>query len=107
MRKSGEWMTIWDDRILEYIRANEGTGAVGKIADSDIIRVSNAHVSRRCRKLAEHGLLRDLGNGVYAITERGEAYLNCELDASEDAQDDPIEVNGEDSSSNAEESNST
>lgn len=100
-------MTIWDDRILEYIRHNDGTGRVGQLADSDLIRVSGSHVSRRCRKLAEHGLLRDLGNGVYAITDRGEAYLDGELDASEDAQDDPIEVNGEDSSSNTEESNST
>lgn len=73
-------MTIWDDRILEHIRAEDG-GRVGELADKENIRVTNTHVSRRCKKLAEHGLLRDLGNGVYVITEEGEAYLDGEYDA--------------------------
>jgi len=73
-------MTIWDDRILEYLRENEGA-AVGEITKSDSIRVTNTHVSRRCRKLAEHGMLRALGNGAYIITEIGEAYLDEEYDA--------------------------
>ena len=107
MRRSGSWMTIWDDRILEYMVQNQGTASVGQLTESGYIRVSNAQVSRRCTKLADHRLVRDLGNGVYAITERGETYLEGELDASEDAQDDPVEVTGEDSSSETEESNST
>lgn len=73
-------MTIWDDRILEHIRADEG-GRVGELTKKDNIRVSNTHVSRRCRKLADHGLLTALGNGVYVITEEGEAYLDGEYDA--------------------------
>ncbi len=73
-------MTIWDDRILEHIRADEG-GRVGELTDKENIRVTNTHVSRRCKKLAEHGLLRDLGNGVYVITDEGEAYLDGEYDA--------------------------
>ena len=80
MRQSGTWMTIWDDRILEYIR-NEGGASVGELAKSESIRVSNAHISRRCKKLADHGLLTPLGNGVYVITDEGEAYLNEEYDA--------------------------
>lgn len=75
-------MSIWDDRILEYVKENEGA-AVGEISDSDLIRVSNAQVSRRCKRLAEHGLLRHIGNGVYVITDLGEDYLNEELDAAE------------------------
>lgn len=82
MRASAAWMSIWDDRILEYVKENEGA-AVGEISDSDLIRVSNAQVSRRCKRLAEHGLLRHIGNGVYVITDLGEDYLNEELDAAE------------------------
>ncbi|ARS89651.1 winged helix-turn-helix domain-containing protein [Natrarchaeobaculum aegyptiacum] len=80
MRESGTWMTIWDDRILEYLRENEGA-AVGEISQSDSIRVSNTHVSRRCKKLAEKGLLRAIGNGAYVITNTGKAYLDEEYDA--------------------------
>jgi Mn-dependent DtxR family transcriptional regulator len=65
---------------LEYLQAN-GPTAVGKIADDDLIRVSQPHVSNRCAKLADHGLVSPLGNGVYAITDRGERYLDEELDA--------------------------
>ena len=80
MRESGTWMTIWDDRILEYLRENEGA-AVGEITKIDSIRVSNTHVSRRCKKLAEYGLLQPIGNGAYIITDRGEAYLDERYDA--------------------------
>lgn len=80
MRASADWMSIWDDRILEYISEHDG-GSVGDIAGHDLIRVSQPHISRRCNVLAEHGLLRALGNGVYVITEDGQKYLQGELDA--------------------------
>ncbi|RZH66555.1 helix-turn-helix domain-containing protein [Natrinema altunense] len=80
MRQSGTWMTIWDDRILEIIR-DEDAGRVGALTERDGIRISQSSVSRRCKKLAEHGLLTPLGNGVYTITDRGEAYLDEEYDA--------------------------
>jgi Mn-dependent DtxR family transcriptional regulator len=73
-------MTIWDDRILETLR-NEGAMSVGKIAEREDIRVSHSSVSRRCSKLADHGLTIHLGNGVYDITEEGEGYLDEEYDA--------------------------
>ena len=82
MRKSAPWMSIWDDRLLEAVRDKRGA-SVGELADHDLIRVSKSQVSRRCRRLAKHGLLRHLGNGVYVITEAGEQYLNEELDAAE------------------------
>lgn len=81
MRWSASWMTIWDDRILEYVRENDGAASVGTLADSEYVRVSNAHVSRRCRTLADRNFLRDLGNGVYQLTGDGERYLDGELDA--------------------------
>ena len=82
-------MTIWDDRILEYIRENESSSPK-KLEDSGYVRVSRSHISRRLRKLAEHGLLNHLGNGVYVITDRGEAYLDGELDTSEDAPEESL-----------------
>lgn len=80
MRKSGSWMTIWDDRILEYIN-EEGSASPKELNDSGYFRVSKSQVSRRLRRLADHGMLRHLGNGVYVITEAGEKYLTGELDA--------------------------
>jgi len=82
MRKSGSWMTIWDDRILEYIQSEE-SGSPKELKDSGYVRVSKSHISRRMRKLADRGLLTHLGNGVYVITDRGEAYLAGELDTRE------------------------
>lgn len=79
-------MSIWDDRILEVVREKEGS-SVGDLHDHQYIRISKSQVSRRCKRLAEHGLLRPLGNGVYMITEKGERYLDEELDAG-DLEDD-------------------
>jgi len=73
-------MTIWDDRILEIIREEE-SGTSTKLADRDVVRVSQSTVSRRLQKLAEHGLLQPLPNGVYVITDEGKAYLDGEYDA--------------------------
>lgn len=93
MRHSGTWMTVWDDRILEYIREAEGA-AVGEISKAKGVRVSQPTVSRRCKKLAENGLLSALGNGVYVITDEGEAYLNEEYDAEAGAYLNATDSNG-------------
>lgn len=79
-------MTLADDRILEYIR-REGSGSPKQMKDSGYVRYTRSYISKRCKKLVEHGLLNDLGNGVYTITERGERYLDGEIDTSEDAPD--------------------
>ncbi|NHX40155.1 MULTISPECIES: PhiH1 repressor [Haloarcula] len=80
MRQSGSWMTIWDDRILEIIH-EEGNGSPKELESRDEVRISKSSVSRRLKKLADHDLLQPLANGVYVITEEGEAYLNGEYDA--------------------------
>lgn len=82
MRKSAAWMTLWDDRILEIIRNSESGNATA-LSNHKYIRVSRTQVGRRLRKLADHGLLKHLGNGVYIITEQGEQYLDGEIDADE------------------------
>jgi repressor of nif and glnA expression len=72
-------MTLVDDRVLEYIREH-GSGSPTEMKRDGPIRYSRQYVDRRCKKMAEKGLLRHLGNGVYVITEDGEAYLDEELD---------------------------
>lgn len=72
-------MTLADDQILEYLWENE-SGSPTEMKNNGPIRYSNAYIGRRCKKLAEEGLLRHLGNAVYRITEDGEAYLDGELD---------------------------
>jgi len=79
-------MVLADDRILEYIR-EDGTGGATEMADSGYVRYSQSYISQRCKKLAERGLIEHLGNGLYTITERGERYLDGDLDTSEDAPD--------------------
>jgi len=102
MRQSGSWMTIWDDRILEYIDQEE-SGSPAELKKSGYLKVSKSHISRRLRKLAEHGLLQHLGNGVYIITDEGEAYLEGDYNAETETYIDessgspsasPEEVNG-------------
>jgi len=85
-------MVLTDDRILEYLRENE-TGGATEMAESGLIRYSRGYISQRFAKLKEHGLVRPLGNGVYTITERGERYLDGEIDTSEDKPDEVPEVN--------------
>jgi predicted transcriptional regulator len=100
MRYAGNWMTAVDDRILEYLSEHE-SGSPTKMKREGPIRYSRQQVHRRCKKLAENDLVSDLGNGVYVITEDGEAYLEGRLDtenwsyintaSDEDADEDPTE----------------
>lgn len=87
MRKSADWMTIWDDRILEVIR-EEGSGSPTPLSEHDYIHISASQVSKRLKKLSEYGLLEALGNGVYVTTPEGERYLDGEL-AVDDVNDQP------------------
>ncbi|ADE03498.1 MULTISPECIES: hypothetical protein [unclassified Haloferax] len=82
MRKSASWMTIWDDRILEWAREHESASAAA-MKDTEYFQVSRSSLSRRLSKLNEKGLLQHLGNGVYVITATGESYLEGELSAEE------------------------
>jgi len=75
-------MSIWDDRILEFIE-EEGSASPKELEGSGYFDVAKPHLSRRMQKLADKGFLVSLANGVYLISEQGEAYLNEELDASE------------------------
>jgi repressor of nif and glnA expression len=73
-------MTIWDDRILEYIE-EEGSASPAELDKSGYFHISRSQISRRLRKLKEKGMLTHLGNGVYVITDVGLRYLNEDLNA--------------------------
>jgi len=73
-------MSIWDDRILEYID-DQGPSAPKQISDSDYIHVTRQHVSNRIKYLEKKEFLNALGNGVYKITTKGRLYLAGGYDA--------------------------
>ena len=79
-------MTIWDDRILEIARDEDSVSPM-ELADTEIFPVSRQQISRRLRKLNDHGLVQHLGNGVYVITERGVLYLDGKISTYEDEPD--------------------
>lgn len=79
MRLSAGWMTIADERILEFLQ-EEGPHSPSKIQEDDRVQFSRTYINDRCRQLTEHGLTKNLGNGVYAITDEGKGYLDGELD---------------------------
>ncbi|NHN40513.1 hypothetical protein G9C85_02525 [Halorubellus sp. JP-L1] len=84
MRQSADWMTKADDRILESIRddGNLTPKAVSREGMVPRVDIGRKWAGQRCRKLAEYGLLYMVDEGLYGITEQGEAYLDEELDAS-------------------------
>ena len=91
-------MSAADDRILEYLSEHE-SGSPTKMKREGPIRYSRVQVHRRCKKLTENGLIKDLGNGVYVITDDGEAYLEGRLDTENwrYIDEDADEVAGDDS----------
>ena len=80
MRRSADWTVVWDDRILEWIRENDGSGTAAEMKHSDLIRIERPSISRRLKKLEEADLVRHVGNGAYLITEKGEGYLDESYD---------------------------
>jgi Mn-dependent DtxR family transcriptional regulator len=84
MRKSAKWMVLLDERILELLEEDEdGFMGPSDIAGDSRISYSAAYIGQRCKKLAQHGLLQEVSDAVYRITETGRAYLSGEYDASE------------------------
>lgn len=80
MRKRADWMMPADDQILELLR---GEGNLTPEAINKFGGPSADHAMRRCKKLAEYGLVEQIGRGLYRLTDEGRAYLDEELDASE------------------------
>ena len=87
MRQSGKWMVLLDDRILELFQEDEsGIMSPSEIARDKRILHSSGHVSRRCKKLEEYGLLKVVSKGVYTLTEQGEKYLKGEYNTQDEKE---------------------
>ena len=71
-------MVLLDDRILEVLADTDEFMTPSELADHDAILYSSQYVGDRCRKLDENELAKNVGNGVYIITEEGRGYLSEE-----------------------------
>ena len=72
-------MALVDDRILEYLHENEAASPT-EMMKGGPIKFSRAYIGRRCKKLKEEGLIREISDATYVITEDGESYLKGHLD---------------------------
>ncbi|ELZ43369.1 phage PhiH1 repressor protein [Halorubrum coriense DSM 10284] len=82
MRHSGDWMALVDDRVLEYLSEHE-SGSPAEMKREGPINYSRQYIDKRCKRLTEEGLTKHFGNGIYVITDDGEAYLDGRLDTQE------------------------
>ena len=67
-----------DDQILELLE-DDGRNLPANM--SDILDFDRKYIGERCRVLAKEGLLNNVGNGLYEITDDGRRYLAGDLDA--------------------------
>lgn len=74
-------MTQGDERILEFLSEKNIVASPSVIAAN--IDYTNEYISRRCNRLAEGELLQRVDATNYAITEKGEQFLDGSIDAEE------------------------
>ncbi|WP_254535264.1 winged helix DNA-binding protein [Halomarina litorea] len=79
MRKEAEWMSRpADDQVLETLR-EKGTQTPKKLHENT--GLAQNYAGERVRELARYGLVDRIARGVYIITDKGESWLDEELDA--------------------------
>lgn len=78
MRPRVDWMTQADERVLEFLHEKEIVASPTVIAAN--IDYTSEYLSRRCRKLADAGLLQRVDASNYRITEFGERFLSGDVD---------------------------
>jgi len=81
MRPRVEWMNQTDDRILALLEESELILSPAVMAKN--LEYSRSWVSERVGKLVEAGLVEQIDDGYYKISDLGTAYLAGELDADE------------------------
>ena len=79
MRPRVDWMTQADERILEFLHEKDIVASPAVVAAN--IDYTGEYISRRCQKLADAELIQRVDATNYRITDRGEQYLEGELDA--------------------------
>jgi len=82
VRRTGNWMTTLDDRILEYLET-DAAATPRTIARSRRRPVSTQKVRERCRVLSQAGYVRPFTRDyeLYALTTWGRLYLEGEARA--------------------------
>lgn len=72
-----DWMAAPSDEDILYIINEQGNFSPEAIAEhTDHTR---QYISQRCRLLVEKGFLRQLGRGLYGITDLGQAWIEREI----------------------------
>lgn len=74
-------MTQADERILEFLHEKDIVASPTVVAAN--IEYTNEYVSRRCRKLADAGLLQRIDPSNYRLTPLGDRFLSGDLDPEE------------------------
>lgn len=78
-----EWMTPTDLFILTSFNESNVFRVLGPTVIADNLDVTRAHASKRIALLVEHGLLEQIQDGKYRMTDRGRSFLRGELNADE------------------------
>jgi predicted transcriptional regulator len=83
IRLTAEWTTQADERIMEWLRdaGTHPSSAIGHALNKIGIEYSRPHISRRCNRLSEYGLL-EKNYQNYSLTKKGELFLDGEIDLS-------------------------
>lgn len=84
MRQPADWMRPMDDRILEALREDGNLTPLALSREGLVPRVDTTrqYISERGYDLLRFGLIARVDKGLFAITDKGRAYLDEELDAS-------------------------
>ena len=81
MRPRVDWMTQADERVLEFLYEKDIVASPTVIAAN--IDYTAEYISRRCRKLANVGLLQRVDPSNYRLTDLGRRFLGGDVDAEE------------------------
>ena len=81
MRKSAEWMSQLDERIIEHLD-DSGWASPSTMSRSFCFTASEARILERCEALANSGLIAPLyeRSTMYELTTLGYLYLDGDLD---------------------------
>ena len=82
MRKSAEWMSQLDERIIENLD-DSGWASPSTMSRSFCFTASEDRILERCEALADSGLIAPIyeGASMFELTTIGYLYLDGDLDA--------------------------
>lgn len=80
MRQMGRWISLLDERVLEYLDS-EGWASPGLISRDLGTETSRRRVRKRCMVLADAGYIEPVVENHYELTTWGGLYLAGEVNA--------------------------